>query len=116
MCIATQFRRRKIGNVKLDFVRLNSRQHGVIINQSIAREIEQDGMVAHQVNALRINKMARLIQQRYVQADEIGGFDHLFHALGFFDLRRQTPCAFHRDLRIIADHFHSQFDGGFGYQ
>ena len=49
-----------------------------------------------------------------MQANEVAGLDHLFHALRLLHLRRQAPGAFNGDLGIVADDLHAKPDRRFG--
>ena len=58
----TQLQRGKIREVVLEFLRLQTGDHGIVINQAIAGEIEQHGVVAHECDAFRVDQIPGFFQ------------------------------------------------------
>ena len=63
-----------------------------------------------------IDQVARGIDQRHMQRDEIAAAQHLVDAVRLLHLRRQAPGRIDGDLRVVAEHVHAQLDRGVGHQ
>ena len=80
----------------------------MLIGDPVAGEVEQDGALLHQLDALGVDHVLGGGHQRYVDADEVGVLDQFFNAGDALDLRRQTPCAFDGQYRVITDDVHAE--------
>ena len=62
----------KVAQVVLEAVLAQRRDHRLVVDERVAREIEQHRAVLHHGEALGVDQVARGRQQRHVQRDEIG--------------------------------------------
>ncbi len=95
-------------------MRAQRRDDRVLVDDRVAREVEQRRAWLHQREALFVDQVARHVQKRHVQRDEIRLLEELLDAVGLAHARRQAPRRVDGDLRIEADHLHPELDRGVG--
>src|SRR6185295_3506257 len=75
------------------------------VHQLAARRVDQYGGRLHQLEAVRVDEMMRLVGQRDVQGDDVGRADQLID-------REQADVhfagAFGRQIRVVTDDLHAE--------
>ena len=89
-------------------------QCGALVDDALARKVEQHAALFHQRDAFGIDEVLGRRQERHVQADEVGALDEVVDAGRLAHLRRQAPGGFDGDFRVVADDLHAQRDRRFG--
>jgi hypothetical protein len=99
---------REVGDVACQAPGIECLQHRLDVDDLVAREIQQAGALAKTGAAFGVDQVARRLEHRKVQADEIGAREkrtEIFHPAHF---ARQSPRGLHRQRRIETDHFHAE--------
>ena len=89
-------------------------QHGLVVHDAVAREVEEDRARLDHREALGVQQVARHVQQGDVQRDEVRLLQDLLDAVRAAHPRMQAPRGVDRDLGVEADHLHAELDRGVG--
>ena len=109
-----QARTREVAQVVLEAPRAQRHQHGVLVDDGVAREVEQHRARLHRREPRLVDEVARRRHERHVQRDEIGVLEHLLDRVRLAHAGGQPPGGVDRDLGIEADHLHAELDRGVG--
>src|SRR5262249_4004811 len=114
--VALEFFRGEIAYVIADALGCKPFEHGILVDDAIARKVEEDCTILHELDPLVIDHLAGDVKERYVQGHEVRRSENFLDAVGFLDLGRQAPCRVDGDVRIVPEHVHAELDGGVGHE
>ena len=103
--------RRKVTDVGAELATVETGQHGCLVDDLAAGEIEHRAALAHERDARRIDQPARVVIELDVDRDGIAAGEQVVQAERLFDARRELPRALDGDLRVVAQDFHAEVEG-----
>ncbi len=103
---------REVADVGCEVTCVERRQHGRLVDDLGAGEIEDHASLAHQLQARLVDEATRRVHERHVHGDHVAAREQVIEAHRLLDARRQLPGALHGDLRIVTEHFHAQAERG----
>ena len=81
---------------------------GLFVDDGRAREVQDDAVLAHELEARLVDQAARLGRQRHVHGDDVRAHEQVVQRQRLLHVGRQLPGALHGDLRIVAEHLHAE--------
>ena len=103
---------RKIAQVVLQPLRTQGGDNGRVVDNGIAREVEQHRARLDARKALGVDHVAGGVDQGHMQGHEVGVLQHFLDRVGLAHARREPPRSVDGDLRVEADDLHAELDGG----
>ena len=103
--------RRKVTDVGAQLATVETGQHGGLVDDLAAGEIEHRAALAHERDTRLIDHSARVVGERHVHRHGIAAGEQVVQAERLFDARRELPRALHGDLRVVAQDLHAEMQG-----
>ena len=106
-----KFGRGEVGNIRVDFARLDCRDNVGIDAKLAARQVDYINAVFHFGNCLGVNQSARAVGQRYVQGDIVRVLEQVVEAVYLGYVVIELPCGVDGNKRVVTEHVHAQPHG-----
>ena len=105
---------REVAYITADLSFVKCLEHCLFVHQTVSCKVEDNCVLLHHGDRLRIDHPLGGIQQRYMNSDVITLSVDRLNIRDMLYLTVQVPCPVDGDKRIVSIDFHSQSDGSVG--